>query len=268
MLELFHQYKEAGQTKRALLVGQNMVNNNPGDSRYFEAYFNYLLLLTENKDIQTAKSFLEQAAGVLAFYSENAYLNKDSVEFILHKENELNKASEVIMQRQEEINRKAVEQEILYHDDALELLEKLLEKINACTNESDFNTYLNNMGTIDQSINRERLSTRQEAKYAALTQKSSSIVNAKLAHYNHMKNRDYNLRAIEAYEKVFIMFKSGKIEAEHKEILKSLFSFDPSKLYNETLVYYNHVYSYVLSKLSDEEKFTLTQYAIMCEKKR
>ena len=43
--------------------------------------------------------------------------------------------------------------------------------------------------------------------------------------------------------------------------------FDASRLYNETLVYYNHVYNYILGQLSDEEKFTLTKYAVMSERK-
>ena len=39
------------------------------------------------------------------------------------------------------------------------------------------------------------------------------------------------------------------------------------KFSNETLVYYNHVYNYILGQLSDEEKFTLTKYAVMSERK-
>ncbi len=268
MLELFHQYKEAGETKRTLLVGQNMVNRNPDDFACFEAYFGYLLFLAENEDIQTSKSFLQQAAGALAFFSESIDIDEYSVEFIISKENELNQVSELINQRQEEITREAVRQEVMYNNDALELLGQLLEKINNCKNQDDFNTYLNDMGRIDQSINRKRLSTGQEAMYAELTEKISDVVNSKMAYFENAKNREYNIYAIESYEKVFHMFKSGKVAAEHKEILQSLFSFDPSRLYNETLVYYNHVYSYVLDKLSDEEKFTITKFAIMCEKKR
>lgn len=265
---LFHQYKEAGQTKRALLVGQNMINRNPGDSGCFEAYFDYLLLLAGNEDVQTAKSFLQQATGALAFFSESVDIDEHSVELIINKENELNRVSEIINQKQEEIIREAVRQEVAYNNAALELLGQLLEKINKCKNQADFNTYLNNMDKIDQSINREKLSKGQEARYAKLTQKSSAIVSAKMAYFEDAKNREYNISAIEAYEKVFNMFKNGKLATGHKKVLKLLFSFDPSRLYNETLVYYNHVYNYVLSKLSDEEKFTITKYAIMCEKKR
>ena len=171
-------------------------------------------------------------------------------------------------QRQEKITREAVRQEVTYNNDALELLRQLLEKVNKCKNQADFNTYLDDMGRIDQSINRERLSKEQEAKYVELTQKSSTIVSAKMSYFEDVKNREYNISAIQAYEKVFSIFKSGKVVADHKEALKLLFSFDSSKLYNETLVYYNHIYNYILSKLSDEEKFTMTKYAIMCEKKR
>lgn len=268
MLELFHRYKRAGQTKQALLVGQNMINRSPNDSNCFEAYFDYLLSLAENEDIQVGKSFLQQAIGVLAFFSESVDIDEHVVDFIVNKENELNRVSEMINQKWEQITREAARQEVTHNNDALELLEHLLEKVNKCKRQADFNTYLEEMGRIDQSINRERLSKGQEAKYAELTQKSSAIVSTRMAYFEDAKNREYNISAIEAYEKVFNMFKSGKVVTDHKEVLKSLFSFDPSRLYNETLVYYNHVYNYVLGKLSDEEKFTMTKYAIMCEKKR
>ena len=71
----------------------------------------------------------------------------------------------------------------------------------------------------------------------------------------------------EAYEKVFNMFKNNEVADSHKEVIKGLFSFDASRLYNETLVYYNHVYNYILNKLSDEDKFALTKYAILSEKR-
>lgn len=268
MLELFYQYSEAGQIRRALLVGQNMVNHNPGNQDCFEAYFDYLLVLAENETVQEAKSFLQQAVGVLTFFSESVNIDEHFVEFIINKENELKRVAAVINQKQEEITRESVKQEVIYNNDALELLGQLLEKIDRCRLQADFNTYLNDMSRIDQSINRKRLSKGQETRYAELTQRSSAVVSAKMKYFDDIKNRQYNISAIETYEKVFNMFKSGDLLADHKETLKLMFAFEPSKLFNETLIYYNHVYNYILSKLSDEEKFTITKYAIMCEKKR
>lgn len=269
MLELFQQYKEKGETSRALLAGQNMVNRNPGDSDCFEAYFGYLLFLAEKQDdVQAATSLIHLATGALSFFSEHADIDEHTVDLIVNRENELDRISGIIDKKRNEIARKAAKEKIEYNDDALNLLGKLLEKINECTSQADFNKYLNDMGAIDQRIKQETLVDRQENLYAELTQKSSVIVNAKMAYFENIKNREYNISAIEAYEKAFNMFKSGKVGANHKEILQSLFSFDPLRLYNETLVYYNHVYNYILSQLNDEEKFTMTKYAIMCEKKR
>lgn len=45
-----------------------------------------------------------------------------------------------------------------------------------------------------------------------------------------------------------------------------LFSYDASKLFNETLIYYNHVYSFIFNKLDDNGKFRLTQISIDSEK--
>ena len=154
--------------------------------------------------------------------------------------------AEVLNQKQEAITRETVRQEVIFHNDALELLEQLLGKIQKCERLAAFNKYIDNLGKIDKSINHDRLSNEQEKKYVELTRKSSNVVSSKMEHFENLKNREYNISAIEAYEKVFHMFKNGKVDSDHKEILKTLFMFDASRLYNETLVYYNHVYNYIL----------------------
>ena len=90
MLDLFFRYMKSGDNKRALLVGQNMVNHNPGDKKYFEVYFDFLVLLAQNKDVLVADSFLQQATGLLAFFSENVEVDENIIDFIISKENELN----------------------------------------------------------------------------------------------------------------------------------------------------------------------------------
>lgn len=268
MLELFYEYSNAGKIKQALLVGQNIVNKNAGDKDIFEAYFDFLLSLVKSQEIESAKTFLHQSTAALAFFSENVKMEKETVEFILKKEEELSKASGYLLEKGQELERDKIKNEVIYNNDTLSLLNQLLEKIVKCENEHDFNIFINDLGRIDQSINRERLSSSQESKYVALTKKASEVVSTKMSYFEKIKNRDYNIKAIEAYESVFNMFKNGKVVADHKETMKSLFTFDTSRLYNETLVYYNHVYNYILGKLSDEDKFIMTKYAIMCEKKR
>lgn len=268
MIDIFNEYCDAGKIKQALIVGHNMVNQNPGNKEFFEGYFRYLISLVNKQEIENAKAFLGQATSSLAFFSENVVMDKEMVEFILEKEDELNNSSKSIYEKEENMKKEAIKKEVIYNNDALSLLEQLLNKMIKCTNENDFNECLNNLGKIDQSINRDRLSRAQEEKYVELTKKCSDIVSEKTTYFKSIENREYNMRAVEAYENVFKMFKNGQVIESHKDCIKSLFMFDMSRLYNETIVYYNHVYNYVLGKLSDEEKFLMTKYAIMCEKKR
>lgn len=45
-------------------------------------------------------------------------------------------------------------------------------------------------------------------------------------------------------------------------------SYDAGRLFNETLIFYNHVYSYIFNKLDDNGKLELTKYSIECERKQ
>lgn len=44
--------------------------------------------------------------------------------------------------------------------------------------------------------------------------------------------------------------------------------YDAGRLFNETLIFYNHVYSYIFNKLDDNGKLELTKYSIECERKQ
>ena len=268
MMQLFNEYIAKGKVKQALLVGQNLFNNNQNNIKVFESFFDYLLVLAEKSSLDKAKSLIQQAIGVLALFSENVDITERTVEYLVQKEEDLSCVTQKIIDREESARRERITEEVKYHNDALDILEQLLTKMTNCNNESDFNVLLNDLGRVDQSINRDRLSSTQENKYLMLTKKSSEVVSVKMASFEKKRNRDYNLKAIESYERIFNMFKNRKVVGDHKEVLKGLFVYDASRLYNETLVYYNHVYNYVLNKLSDEEKFTMTKYAIMCEKMR
>lgn len=268
MLELFYEYSSKGKVKQALLVGHNLFNRNTSDKRIFEAFFDYLLYLAKEKQVANGEEFLRQATGALALFSEAVKMDKEVVEFVLEKEEQLNKVITETIAEEDKEKKRLKAQEKQYYDEAMILIERLLKDISQCKDEGLFNKKLHNLGEVDKSIRKDRLSSVQENKYIELTKKSSEIVSGRMAAFEKIKNREYNIKAIEAYEKVFNMFKYGRVSDNHKEDLRGLFMFEPSRLYNETLVYYNYVYSYVLGKLSDEEKFLMTEYAIRCEKIR
>lgn len=267
MKDLFLKYKENGKVSEALIVGQNMFNKFPGEKEYFEPYFTLLAELAANGDAAQRTGFLQQAMAAIAAFSENADLTEETVEYIAEKEALLEGIYDSIEAEKENKRREAVKQKIQFNDDALSLIEKLLSQIEGVKSNDEFEKIIQNIGKVDSSIDKDYLSERQMTKYSELTKASSNAVSAKMAYFEKEKTTEYNLRAIEAYEKVFEMFKNNNIPDLHKNVIKNLFAFDAKMLYNETLVYYNHVYNYILSKLDDEGKFKLTKYAILSEKR-
>lgn len=267
MKQLFYNYCNSNKVKQALLVGENIFKRNPENQETFESYFDYLLELVKVSELENAKTLFQQAANVLTLFSENVDINENTVDLILNREQKLKNVYSLLIERENEQKKIKIREQLVYQNDALDLLEQLLDKIDKCSDEKEFNKFINDLGKIDKTINKESLSSTQERKYVYLTKKSSEIVSLKMKYFEKIKERDYNLKAIESYESVFNMFKNGKVINNHKEVLKGLFVYDASRLYNETLVYYNYVYNYVLGKLSDEDKFLMTKFAIMCERR-
>lgn len=146
-------------------------------------------------------------------------------------------------------------------------LKKTISEIKLTKSSFDFERKLNQIGKLDVSLVKDFFTGSEQTEYVALTKQCSKIVESKTREFEHKKNVEYNLRAIEEYEKIFNMFKSGSVPNNHLAILKGFFGFDTSRLFNETLAYYNHVYSFVLSKFDDDGKFVLTKYAVMSERR-
>ena len=88
----------------------------------------------------------------------------------------------------------------------------------------------------------------------------------------YKKNVAYNKQAADSFAKAFNQFRNNESKYKNQTQLFSLvsttlFAYDASRLFNETLIYYNHVYSYIFSKLDDDGKLALTRFSIECERK-
>lgn len=267
MKDLFFHYKENNRISEALIVGQNMFAKYPGDKECFEPYFKLLVELASGGETSKRNSFLQQAMTASAIFSENTQLTEEIVEYIQKNELLLETTYNEIEAANETKKRDFVKDKIQFNDDALILIEKLLLKLKNVKTKEEFEKIIQTLGKVDSGIDKEYMSERQSEKYSELTKNSSNLVSVKMSSFEEAENREYNIKAIEAYKNAFDMLKNNEITESHKDVMRNLFSFDAARLYNETLVYYNHVYNYILNKLSDDDKFTLTKYAILSEKR-
>lgn len=273
MLSLFEKYKNDGKITEALLVGRNLFNRNSGDEIIFSAYFEYLCTLAETlPSLADRINFAEQASVALAFYSENAELTSESVDALLGQQQRI----DVILSEIESTKAKRVADERAeieaHNSECLKKLYSLKDEINRATTQDEFDKILVKIRETDTTMDKDEFTDKQSSIYESLTKEHTELISEKMHQLEHKKNIAYNKQAADAFASAFDRFRKDENKYRNQSQLfllasTTLFAFDASRLFNETLIYYNHVYSYIFSKLDDDGKLALTRYSIECERK-
>lgn len=273
MLQLFNDYKNSGRLSEALLVGRNAFNRDPSNADIFDAYYSYLCSLAESLPSYDDRTrFAEQANVALAFFSENADLSESVVERIQTYQERIDTVYRALSDYQRETVESQQQQIAQQNSDALKQLYLLKDKLQGSTTQEEFDAALVEISRVDVNIIKENLSEEQRIAYDSLTKDHTDLISRKMRELEYKKNVVYNKKAADAFEKAFKSFRAD--EGKYKKqtqlfalVSATLFAFDASRLFNETLIYYNHVYSYIFSRLDDDGKFALTRYSIECERK-
>lgn len=273
MLELFHTYKNAGKITEALLIGRNAFNRNPDNAEIFDAYFSYLSILAETlPSIADRAHFADQASVALSFYAENALLTESVIDDIMTCQSRLDDIRGEIAKVQQEKEDKQRREAEHRNAECLKELYELKDKLQAVSSQKDFDLTLEKIGHVDAKIAKDCLTQEQSNTYNALTKAHTDLISSKMRELEYKKNVAYNKQAADSFAAAFSQFRSNESRYKNQTQLFSLvsatlFNYDASRLFNETLIYYNHVYSYIFSKLDDEGKLALTRFSIECERK-
>ncbi len=269
MLDLFQEYVSNRQYSEALLVGQNMFNKHNDDILVFQAYFDLVLSLGNgsNKNSEEERlHYLQQATLLLTYFSENVTMSKKMVNQIQEFQSQLFEAEEKLQfERELQLKQQmtAVEEE---NKELLLLIQKLIKEISSSNSSEQLEKFAGQIAALDSKMNHDFMNQEQNTAYELLSKKCASVLEQRVNFLEHQRNTQYNMKAVEAYERVFQVFKTGMIA--NGDWMKEFFQYDASRLFNETLVYYNHVFSYILNQLDDDGKFLMTQCAIKMERKK
>lgn len=272
MLDLFKKYVSEGKITEALLVGRNLFNRNPSDNEAFFEYFEYLCTLAETlPNFNDRQNFAEQANIALAFYSENATLTNILVDKLLQLQQRVSDIfCNIDCTKAEKIKSEQIKIES-QNSEHLKNLYTYKDLMHRSNTQNEFDDILIKIGNVDSKINKELFTDEQNATYEALTKEITELISSKMRQLEHKRNVDYNKQAADAFASAFNQFRNNENKYKNQMLLfslasKTLFAFDASRLFNETLIYYNHVYSYIFSKLDDDGKLALTRYSIECER--
>lgn len=272
-LNLFDKLVSENNTWDAHIVGKNLFNKNLGNKEVFEKYFNFVVSVGSYPiEIDMRKYFITEGETALIFFCENADLDAEQLSFIKICREHLMKITNEIKELEVKVISEQKEKISMENNKYISELVILKGKLFAADNQDEFDKLLLDVNINENALNKDLLTVDQKSLYDSLTKEYSAIISTKMTALNHKECTEYNKIAIKDFKHVFIEFKAN--EAKYKDsqsqlfalVSKRLFSYDASKLFNETLIYYNHVYSFIFGKLDDEGKFRLTQISIDTER--
>ncbi|ALF20341.1 hypothetical protein LDJ93_09235 [Fusobacterium nucleatum] len=273
MISLFNEYKNSGRITEALMIGRNMVNKSPDNLEYIDIYTDLLFSLAEKlPSINERKIFIDQLNVAITFFEENTKLTKDIINRIMLYREHLNK----IILEIERLENKKIKEELaeieIKNTKNIEELYKIRENFKSIKTQEEFDIILEKIATIDLNINHDYMTSEQKKHYNQLNKECTENISAKIHELEYIKNIEYNKNAVNAYNIAFQKFKIDENKYKNQTQLfqlvsSTLFAYEASRLFNETLIFYSHVYSFIFSKLDDEGKFFLTKYSIECQKK-
>jgi hypothetical protein len=255
------------------IVAKNEYNRDLANQETFKNYIDFCLKVSQYPmELNDREFFLSEAKTALTFFAENAVMNEAILDLIiLYREKIVNTAKELrdIENKRETERCKKIEKG---NNDIFAELSKLKGDVFSSKNQEIFNQYLIEINQKERNLDKGMLTDEQNRLYNTLTKDFSEQISSKMQQFARQENVAYNKKATEDFKQVFDEF----MESENKYINsdtelfalvnKRLFAYDASRLFNETLIYYNHVYSYLFSKLDDNGKYRLTQYSIEAEK--
>ena len=263
----------ANRIMDAHLVAKNEYIRNNTSEKAFEEYFELCIKVAQYPiEIETRKFFVSEADQALSYYSEHVVIDEYRLNRILSYKEKLFEVTSQISSFEDGQRTAYVSTVKEINDQILTALASIKGKLHTAKDQTEFDKLLLDLANKEKSLIKDLFNEDQQALYDVMTKEFSSLISSKMEQLAYSANVDYNRKAAADFQKAFTIFKSdearytGSDTSLYNLVSKHLFTYDAGKLFNETLIYYNHVYSYIFSKLNDDGKYTLTKYSIDAEK--
>ena len=259
----------------AYTVAKNLFCKNPSNKETFKCFADLgLRIASQDIDIEQRKNYLNDISNGLTVFSESSEMTRSLLEDIKMYEENINSVYFDIKTAEQQailIEKNRIEDYI--NAPLLEVLADSLLKLRSAKTQTEFDGHLANISKLENELDKDNFSDAQISSYNELTKMYSDTVSKKLEELNREALIETNKEAAESFRKIYNEFLGNKSKYKSKEVnlkklvVPSLFSYDARDLFNETLVYYNYVYSTIFNEVEDDLKFKLTEWSIDTVKK-
>ena len=266
------------------LKAKNGFARRPSCPKRFQSYFDSCAQIAASATAIDEKiAFTKEGEAALTLFSEKAKLNDKALSKIADSQTRLDgiyaDIAELIAKEDEardierakeeerlaEENRAEARKVKKANETALKALDELLGIFRKISTQPEFDRGIAHLTELENYLQKESFDDAQSKIYTKLTNSFSKEVSDIMARIARQKDIRYNLFAIEQYRETYENFKDTKkisLSEENKENIAQMFKYDTSRLFPESAVYYNFVYSAIFGKLNDEDKYQLTMLSV------
>ena len=269
----FYMQLKAKNPFDAYLVIKNELNKDISNIALFEEFIDISMDLAMTYILfQERKQYIEEATSALALFSECVQIDAEVLALIKYTRERINNTLKAILEDEQEYFQKKAEEARKENNSILTQISAINTQMTTCEDQKSFDVLLSELAKLEEKLEKELFTDHQKKTYDILTQRVSTTVSETMEKIHHLSLLEYNKQAIRQFKGVFDAYCADKKRYKDSETtLKSLltskfFSFDTSKLFNESLIYYNHVYSMIFNESSDYLKFKITEWALTTKK--
>lgn len=259
----------------AYIVAKNEFSRSPENKEAFCKFTDLMLFLAqETEDISNAFQYIDEANSALALFSESSVIDSEEILGLIKLYN--NKISEAVVSAQEQndsleesISEKSKEE----NQKLFARLSDIYMEIKNCTSQEYFDAMVNEISKVEESFEKDYFDDAQQELYDKMTQSFSKLISDKMEDLNYQRLLEKNQTAVENLKNLSDEFNKKKALYSKSEndlkalLMRNMFCYDTRELFNETLIYYNHVYASVFNGVNDDLKFKMTKWAVSAEKK-
>ena len=274
MNELYVKLKDDNQLFDAYFVIKNDLSHNPGDTEIFKTFMDLALRIASfDMEYNARRKYLGEADMALTIFSESVEMTELSIiDLIKDYSKRISKASLSLQKEEEESIYKLEESKRQGNQKLFERLADIYKNMESINSQNELDGTLKNIAEIEEQIDKRVFSVRQQQTYESLTKAFSKLIGEKMEDINHLELLELNKEAVKNFKMVFDKYNDKKTfynknETDLKSLVtKYLFVYDSRQLFNESLIYFNHVYSTIFNGVDDDLKFKLTEWSITTDK--
>ncbi len=157
------------------------------------------------------------------------------------------------------------------NDLILKRIGELKQRVMLVKNFEELNKCITELEELETALDKESFTPKQSELYRSLSSAYTEITSEKMQKFQREADVKYNEEVAKICKKSFDEFKENtkkykKVDNNFRIAFRDFYLIDSSRLFVDTQMLYSHVYSYIFSKLSDDEKFNLVSFALNIKK--